>query len=340
MIDTIGLTYPISIPKDSLNSWDYGKKYQENSFFITYNLQVYAENGTSITYRYHPYSKLCTPLLKLEFSLPRLIYGDNLYMIFNIPEATCEANQKLPSIPGVPDLDLRKGKLHRLDICHNFQVAEFVPYYIDSLQHLEYSRRRTEPYSTRGVQFRNKQTCLKFYDKERSYIDKNVPVNPEAKGVLRMEATLKKDKIKKLTDKENPNIEDIYIESLTYYMDLELKKLGLYCRSIGTYDTTLPELCQTFGWKKGVNLYGFMVSMESYPTIDAFLDATGMEKRSCYRYLKNIKDGGYPLTITKNEKPLPPLTIDREAITALSEQDIYKQKWAVVPQVMMSEEIH
>ena len=92
--------------------------------------------------------------------------------------------QNYQIVTGIPKVNLWFGILARLDVCYNHKVGELVPYYIDALQSLEYSRRKTGPWTTEGVQYKNKQMSTKFYDKEKE------SGNSEAYGILRQETTL------------------------------------------------------------------------------------------------------------------------------------------------------
>ena len=109
MIDTIGLLYPITLPPDILQNWGHSKIPLKNGFKSTYFTHVETENGAVVTYFYIPHIPKLHPILKVEVSLPHLIFGDNVYIIDDLVSAVDQANQLLPKVDGVPQIDLWKG---------------------------------------------------------------------------------------------------------------------------------------------------------------------------------------------------------------------------------------
>jgi hypothetical protein len=315
MIDTIGVQYPISIDKKFLSPpWGYERKPTKRGFISRYRLAVPAQNGCQVTYRYIPCTPIGTPLLQVEFSLPHLIYGNNVSMVYAIEGAINQANRMLPNVPGIPALDLWGGLLYRLDICWNFQVGKLVPFYIQALQRLDFTRRKTRPYSSQGVQYVNNQVALKFYNKEQCDIDKRLPINPAAKGVLRLEVTLRKTVVKRITGVKYPTLRNISIDLALDTLENELQRLGMLNRSIGTYDTTLARLCETYGTDAGFCYFGALAARVEYPSRETVISASGIHPRALDRRLKKVLAAGLSLTMTKANEPLPLLIIDRNVV--------------------------
>ena len=305
MIDTIGLNFfHVIIPEDIYSTWPIGGYRRKGKYINKWHCQtIYLLNSAPIKYTYYLYSRL----LKIEFSLPHVIYGNNIQMIDNIKDAIDIANSKLPVIPGVPSVDLWTGIIYRLDPCYNHQVGELVPYYIDALQSLEYSHRKTGPYTTQGVQYNNKQVSTKFYNKEKKC------GNPAAYENLRQEITFRREKVKEFKGKKKTTLDDITPDLLIQALENDLSELNLLGRSIGTADTTLSQLCKTEGEDAGIYYYGLLHANLSL-TKERLISATKLHPRSMDRRLKKIVDAGIPLTITKHIEPLPPLVIDRDCI--------------------------
>ena len=305
MIDTIGLNFlHVNIPESCYSEWpDAGHKRKTSYINKWYRQTIYMLNSAPITFIYFS----ITRQLKIEFSLPHVIYGSNIQMIDNITELIDVASSKLPTITGVPNVDLWNGALYRLDVCYNHQVGELVPYYVDALQPLEFSHRKTKPYTSQGVQYQSKSVTSKFYNKEKE------SSNSAAWGILRQETTLRREKIKKMTDKKNPTLHDLTPDLLFQALEDDLNTLDLLGRSIGTADTTLSQLCKSEGELAGIFYYGLLHADVSL-TKDRLNSATMSHPRSLNRRLKKIVDAGMPLTITKHIEPLPPLVIDRNCI--------------------------
>ncbi len=180
---------------------------RRNGFTIRYTRKVEVENGAAITYIYYPHAMNGSPILSIEFSLPNLIFGNNVEMVSDIGMAISQANNLLPVVVGVPKIDLWDGVLYRLDICYNHQVVTLVPYYVKAMQSLEYSRRRTLPYSFEGVMFKNRQKVTKFYNKEKERMhEKDFEGAQAAQGILRQETGVRKKAIKKLVGKKEPTL--------------------------------------------------------------------------------------------------------------------------------------
>ena len=330
MLDTIGVQYPTPISKDDLISWRHEEIPTAKGSISNYRLVVKGFNATELTFRYRPYSYNRLPLTQIEFSLPHLVFGDNVRMIYDIQSAIDNANRMLPIVPGMQKLDLWQGTLFRLYVCYNHDVGNLVPFYIKALRPLEFTRRKTRPYASQGVQYGNKQVSLKMYDKERWYIDMKLPANPDAHGILRQETTYRRVALKKLTGMTNPTMHDITLEILVDVLENELQCLGLLNRSIGSYDTTLAKLCKTYGTDVGFCYFGALAAGVEYPNRETIVTISGIHPRSLERRLKKVLATGLPLTMTKTNEPLPPLTIDRKKIIENAMEGACVMKYQVI----------
>lgn len=315
MEDSIGLQYfDIHIDRSVYTTWeDTYEKRKGKKFIVWYGFTYNLPNGASIQYSYYPY--VMGGMLKIEFSLPHVVLGSNIHMVYDIGQAIDKANQLLPVIDGIPQLNLWDGILYRLDACYNFQVGDLVPWYINAIKPLKIPNRKTWQYTNNGVRFWNTQRELKFYDKAQERRDKGDPIGAEiAFGFLRLELELHKNAIKQLTGKERPTLRDINLDLLVDTLDNELDILGLLGRSIGTYDTTLKQLCETYDEDLGFYYFGVLSACVEHPSRESVVSDSGMHPRTLDRRLKKVLDAGLPLTMTKADKPLPPLLLDREAI--------------------------
>jgi hypothetical protein len=323
MIDTIGFLFRIKIPKSNLDGWGYLESRRGRGFTIQHQLVVKAKNGAPVAYTYLPYVLNGLPLLKVEFSLPHLVLGSNVAMVYNIEQAINLANVLLPDVPGIPKLDLWDGVVCRLDICYNHQVGDPVPYFIQALKSLEYPRRETITYSRGGVVFKNKQVLTKFYGKEKERLEIGDEGGAElARGILREETSLGRKHIKKLAGKKEPILRDINLDMLITVLEEDLKALNLLDVSIGTADTTLEKLIEKYGELEGAIYEAYLRKKLVIPSNEELARMLKMNPRTLERRIAKILEAGIPLTITKSEEPLPPLVIDRELIHRLAEEQI------------------
>ncbi len=320
MLDTIGVEFPgIHIDQSLYSSWDDSGRKRKGSYFVTwFGFTVTLTNLARVQYTYYPF--VSNGLLKVEFSLPHVIFGNNAQMVFDIAWAINLANQLLPIIPGIPPINLWEGRIYRLDPCYNHLVGDLVPWYIKALQSLEFPNRRTMPYTSQGVQYKNGQIILKLYDKERERRDKDdLQGALAARGVLRQELELYKYALKKLSGKKRLKLQDVTPLWILEILEKELQELDLLGRSIGTVNTTFKVLRENFGRWEALALVGLLELKKVYPSIDLLAQDAGLHPNSIGRHIQNkFVEKGLPPTLTEHFKPLPPLFIDRDYILSQS----------------------
>ena len=305
MIDTIRVKYPIIPTNEQLKYWirkETTAPTGKRDFYI-YN-PVITTAKVMLKYTYYPFGYDGKPMLTLETSLPKLIYGNNFQMLSSIDGTIKNGNINLYDVPNAPKLDLAEGILLRIDPCYNHQVGDAVDDYINAISHLNYPHHKTVIHPGEGVEFRTKHITMKFYDKEHEL------GMPEAHGLLRQETSILTGKvIQKLLGKRKPTLLDISKEFIVEYLEDDLKKLGLFENSIGTEKTIFKNLCQDHGEFAGVYYYG-LHALKMEHSKKRISKQTQTHPRSLDMRLKKIVDSGIPLTITENDKPLPPLTIN------------------------------
>ncbi len=273
---------------------------------------IYLPNGASIQYTYYPFQN--SGLLKIEFSLPHILYGNNIQMVYDLEGAIDTANAMMPEIAGIPRLDLWIGLLYRLDVCYNFQVGELVPWYIKALGYLEYPYRTTRPYTSQGEEYRNSLVVLRAYDKARERKDNNDLAGAIAAwGILRAEAELKKLYLRKLTGCKKPTLRSISLPWAYDVIENELEELNLLGCSIGTYDLTFRKLREEWGTWEALALIGLLKTKMQYPSIELLAQDAHLHPNSIGRHIqKKFVEKGVPPTLTEYDEPLPPLVVDRQ----------------------------
>jgi hypothetical protein len=305
MLDTIRVKYPISPDQDQLRYWIHKTSTTETGGlreWYIYNPKV-TEDEIALRYTYFPHSYNFDPLLTLELSLPKLIFGNNYQMLGSIDGTIKIANMFLAIVPHAPILDLAVGILIRLDMCYNHHVGDAVDDLIKAMGNLEYPHRRTKYHRNEGVEFKAKHTTTKFYNKQTE------TKMQEAFGILRQEATLLEPKdIQRILGKRKPTLLDVQYEQVADYLKNDLRKLSLLDNSIANRDNALERLCNTYGGLAGFYFYGLLTAKMSKSRKCIARD-TDTHPRSLDRKLRKIVDAGIPLTLTDREEPLPPLMI-------------------------------
>ena len=171
MLDTVCVGFNESPTLAQLEKWSYFmSRHPNGAGKVSYRISRKTEKGAVIKGTYYPSSdRYRFPMTLFEFSLPKVLRGNNIELIYNdveLREAILEANKSIRNIVIFPVVDVGLGILTRLDVAYNYQVGEAVYEYIRALSNLEYSRRKTMPYLYEGVQYMSKSVTTKFYNKE------------------------------------------------------------------------------------------------------------------------------------------------------------------------------
>ena len=169
----------------------FGKLWQKRREQVTLNYSHYyytynpvSDKGADIKCRFDPRSFDKKPALTLEYSLPKLIFGNNIEEIRDIPWAVDRGNEEIAKVPGLEGIDIKEGRLTRLDLAYNHQVGKRLRDYIGALSRMKYPHRKTVIYQHESVYFNSGRSRTYFYDKFKESGD------VAAKGMLRQEASL------------------------------------------------------------------------------------------------------------------------------------------------------
>lgn len=311
MLDTVAVKYHTELDQSKLQHWPHeridrmGSNTREK---FTLNRSI---DGAHMKATYYPANKQFNePLLILETSLPKVLYGNNVVQLAEMAEvraAALEGNRIIDDIPGLPQVDFRDGLLHRIDLCQNHKAGDLVQYYIRALSSLTYPHRKTGPYLSgtihEGVQYKCRAVTTKFYDK---YAECH---QPDAAGVLRQETTIRKEHyIKRAMGVADPTLRDITKDWVVGMLEKDLNRLHVD-RLICNRDQAMEILLSKYGPIKGNRLYGYLAAAQSM-TRKQMLDK-GYNERTIQRYNKEIVDAGVSPTMIDTKIPLPPLCIER-----------------------------
>jgi hypothetical protein len=308
MIDTAAVKFPIELPQNYLMEWDYAP-------FIPHDHKPRRDMYTrhealgeaKISGVYYPKNPgYPNPLLRLEVSLPMVLFGNNAEAISEISEVE-EAIQLINEFTDVcswlPPIDIGQGTLSRIDLCCNHQVGDLVQDYIRALYNLTYPQRKTKPYPGEGVQYQSKVAVTKFYNK--GYQCRH----PSAKGILRQETVLRKTYyLERRMGISQPTLRDITKDWVIETLQKDLDALRLNDRTICNRELALEILQHKYGWNKGNRLHSHLLAGQTM-TLEQMI-ASGASRRSIQRDNKLIADADISLALTEAKVPLPPLRIE------------------------------
>jgi hypothetical protein len=307
MLDTVRFEFNTEPSSRQLRRWHrISKKYSDGREFFKYWRQIRASGGNSIRANYYPQDRDGLPhnYLSIEFSLPKLVIGNNYELLLDPISAIDVVNPILNACPLFPPIDLSKGIIGRIDYCYNHQVGLYVSEYINQLFKLHYPYRRTKPYyPTNGLHFYSIGVTTTFYDKEQECKD------PLAYGILRQETRVSdRKKIENIFGKPNPTILDYRPNMAITVLTNDLDELGLNGTSISDSGQACKILIDEYGEEQGLRLFGYYsLSQVKFP--DQIVSEYGLSRQKVYRNQTAIKKAHLPLCQLDGQGELPSLSI-------------------------------
>jgi len=309
MLDTVDLGFEVSPTQKQLEDWKkiiYIFPGPEPVVKYVYNTTARMPGNWSLNARFYPQNleNEPHPMLLLQFSLPKVLFGNNYHLLFDFEQALSKANAQLSYASHIPTVDLNSGILHRLDYCCNYQVGERVPDYIRLMRGLNFPHRHTKPYGDEGVQFHSKVKTTKFYDKQ--YQCKDL----KAYGLLRHETTIHhRTDIQKLLGICNPTLYAVDIDSVQAWLEEDLEKLRLNHQQIFNREIASEKLVSVYGPKIGDRLLGYLVRSQTH-TKQEMMEKFGQSRTTIYRNERLITDAGVALVLNDNVEPLSSLKVE------------------------------
>jgi hypothetical protein len=308
-LDTIQTSFQTIPALEMLAKWNNEKiTHPDGRVWNKYYINEYVDSEIVIKATYYPRNpSYKEPRFMLEFSLPKMLFGNNIEMITNsdeLKEAILIANDLIQQKKKIPGVDISAGILCRMDVCYNHQVGNRVHDYITAFLNLHYPHRKTQSYQNQGVQYKSKIATTKFYCKETQ------TKNPLAKGILRQETTYRKPfRIGKALNCRDPKLEDITKDKIISLLRADLEKLRLKDNLICDRELARNILVSVYNRVKGERLYGFLITRQTMSKGQIIEEGTAL--RTIQRDEKLIADAGVSLTMTE-KVPLPPLCIESE----------------------------
>jgi hypothetical protein len=150
--------------------------------------------------------------LTLEFSVPKFWYGHNIHLLYDFAQALAQLKKILDKQLHCRFADLMTWKVLRVDCCYSWRCSsqKIVEQILDSLKRLHFPRKKPIIYPE-TLLFAGATYSVKFYLKYPEFIehDRKALLQDKAsfewinyleelsKGVLRMEATLRRQYLKR-----------------------------------------------------------------------------------------------------------------------------------------------
>ena len=309
MIDTISTKFRISPSPKQLTDWVRKPTVIRGDLVKDqYIHNAVIQNGSTVKCKFIPIDKSGSPLLIVEFSLPKVIYGDNVQLVTNLEEGVECANEKISQISLLPEINLWQGVLGRIDFCHNYQLGEDVGEYIDVISELNLSRRVRKCYQT-SVYFESekRRVVSKFYDK---FAECGLPT---ARGILRQEISLiGTNRIEPKLGKKQPTLRDIDPKKIKEILEEDLYNLGLDKCQVIRRDDNMDICIKEFDKGKSLLMYGFLNFLLTNQGKDRkwLAENLGVDISTISRYYSDLKKKGIAPAFSISCRTLPPLEIN------------------------------
>jgi hypothetical protein len=131
--------------------------------------------------------------IRIESSLPKLLYGNNLSSVSNAQPALKRLREFILDYVSADLLDLDEMRYTRVDYCHNFALGNLLSDYVATLSKVCYLRHRRTTNGSGGVEWWNGGRRVRVYDKYREILEREKKAVPLAKGTLRFEHQIRKE---------------------------------------------------------------------------------------------------------------------------------------------------
>ncbi|HAS92498.1 MAG TPA: hypothetical protein DCS12_09820, partial [Clostridiales bacterium] len=255
--------------------------------------------------------------VEIEFSLPKYVYGHNVYLLFqpHIELYLMEFYKNLKLyFPAIPHL--RYWDITRLDLCYawKFLDQDTAQAVVDIVKSYSYPRQQKYIWDS-SVMFKGSSYSSKFYLKHPEYykhdfknllfkdIDYAYKIENVSQGVLRYEITLRKKALFQNFEKLHVRIDDLTTKNLqsilTYYFNKLFKTSAP--KFMSTTDI-LKTLQNKFGLVQGKSLYLHYIMMTSEDTESKNAYIRSTKKSTIYNYNSMLKKANIGLKKNKNIK--------------------------------------
>jgi hypothetical protein len=320
-VDTIRTRHQAPLSENALKDWnrfqaDFPSGFASEKYFIKRTMP----NGCEVRLNYHVkgIDRDSASFIDVEYSLPRLLYGNNLVMKDKLDETLiAKITEIFSHDPILSVLDPGQGLITRIDLFCNYQVGDLMSGYLVYLNNMYFPRRTRGAFSNsgeysqtrkypNGVQFVAKKIHSTFYAKD---VESG---NPEAAGILRQEISLREPQRIIEIFGENPTLRSISLKPARDLLEKDLHTLALDKPVLISRDQARKALIDKYGPRHGLTLYGFLMVQASHMHYDDVRIAKALEKSvKCIRGMRrDITNAGIAPSLAITRVPLPPLKIN------------------------------
>lgn len=314
MIDTIRFRIPLNqkccelLKKKSIETSRYDHK-TDNTLFKIYKTDIelgsYDRNINIFFDDKYPDEA------RVEFSVPKYVFGHNVWLLYasKVEEVIDQIYRNFCNYFGdFPHYS--KWEIMRLDICYawKFESDSIADAVLTTLHSYRYSRKEHTIYDT-SIMIKGRTYSLKWYLKHPEYYKHDFKalllkrhtqyaheIESTAKGVLRFEATLRKDALQAEFELRRVYIKDITHERVQSVLKKYFKKYfkGATPQFMNT-QSVARKLLSIFGKKKAKSLYEFYFIFHSgnKQAINNYL--TFVPKRTQQYYFHELAAAGIGL---------------------------------------------
>jgi hypothetical protein len=251
-------------------------------------------------------------LLRVEASLPKLVYGNNLESIVDPAPAFEQLTELVLDHVGGEIRNVSHMEFLRVDYAHNFTVGNHLQAYVDTVGKVNFLKHRRTTDGCGGIEWWSKNgRRIRFYDKHKEILETEKKSVPEAKGVLRFEIQLRKKSqfLQRRLNEKHLTLGEVTKPAVAYACLSEtLNRMGFDLKFV-TRDRARDILDAAFGYRKATRLLGVLRRLETEPM--EHLRSTSA-RSTFYADKKDLRLFGlWPPSSTQAELPglqLPPLS--------------------------------
>ncbi len=210
-------------------------------------------------------------ILRVESSLPKLVFGNNLSTISRPERALHRLQEFVADHVEGPLPNLAEMQFLRVDYCHNFNVGPLLADYVATLSKIPFLKHRCTTDGYDGVEwYGDNGRRGRAYDKFQEILEKDKKEMPSARGILRFELEIRKKAqfIQRRLKKQRPTLADVLDPPLGYSILAETLNQMCIDFKFVPQDSARQILDAHFSSRKATALLGLLRRLQTQPMED------------------------------------------------------------------------